>query len=109
MKEPEAGPEGGEKGVAGEKGPTGRNIWRTESSTRLQTANLGKGQWFAAGFMGKLLKRENTYPVRFAKDFCEKSSCGGFFRLWMPSRSGVFENQDAAILERDFWGLHAGR
>jgi hypothetical protein len=28
---------------------------------------LGKGQWFAAGFMGKFLKRENTYPARVAK------------------------------------------
>jgi hypothetical protein len=40
---------------------------------------LGKGQWFAAGFMGKSLKRENTYSVRVAKDAFEKSSGGGFF------------------------------
>jgi hypothetical protein len=30
-------------------------------------ADLGKGQWFAAGFMGEMLKRENTYPARVAK------------------------------------------
>jgi hypothetical protein len=36
---------------------------------------LGKGQWFAAGFMGKFLKRENTYPARVAKDALEKSYC----------------------------------
>ena len=79
MKEPVAGPDGGEKGVAGEKGPKGRNNWRTESSARLQSANLGKGQWFAAGFIGKFLKRENTYPARVAKDSLAKSSGGGFF------------------------------
>jgi hypothetical protein len=68
LEEPVAGPEGGEMGVAGERGPKGRKIWRTESSARLQSADLGKGLWFAAGFMGKHLKRENIYPVRFAKD-----------------------------------------
>jgi hypothetical protein len=34
---------------------------------------------FAAGFMGKFLKLENTYSVRVAKDAFEKSSGGGFF------------------------------
>jgi len=28
--------------------------------------------------MGKFLKRENSHPLRFAKDFGEESSCGGF-------------------------------
>jgi hypothetical protein len=61
---------------------------------------LGKGQWFAVEFMGKLLKRENNHSVRFAKNFVEK-----FLRRilwWTPSRSGVFENQSPAIIERDF-------
>ena len=69
-------------GVAGERGPKGRKIWRTESSARLQTADLGKGQWFAAGFMGKLLKSDNMYPVRFAKDSFEKSLVSGFRGVW---------------------------
>jgi hypothetical protein len=30
---------------------------------------LGKGQWFAAGFIGKFLERENIYHARFAKKF----------------------------------------
>jgi hypothetical protein len=34
---------------------------------------LGKGQWFAAGFMVEFYKRENSHPLRFAKDFGEKS------------------------------------
>jgi hypothetical protein len=69
LKEPVAGPDGGEKGVAGEKGPKGRNNWRTESSARLQSSNLGKGQWFAAGFMVKFYTPKNSHPVRFAKEF----------------------------------------
>ncbi len=64
-----AGPEGGEMGAAGENGPKGRKIRRTKPSARLQTANLGKGQWFAAGFIGKFLDHEITYPARIAKEF----------------------------------------
>ena len=66
--------EDGEKGVAGKRGRRGREIWRTESSARLQSAGLGMGQWFAAGFMGKLFGRENSYPVRFAKGVFGESS-----------------------------------
>ena len=69
MKEPVAGPEGGKRGVREERRPNGRKIWRTESSARLETANLSKGQWFAVGFMGKLYKRENSYPLSFANEF----------------------------------------
>jgi hypothetical protein len=35
---------------------------------------LGKGQWFTTEFMGKLFERENSCPVRLAKDFSGKSS-----------------------------------
>jgi len=52
---------GREKEVAGERGPKGRKIRRTESTARRQTANLGRRQWFAAGFMRKLLKREKWH------------------------------------------------
>ncbi len=41
----------GKGGVEG-KGPKGGNIWGTELSKRLQSASLGKGPWFATGFMG---------------------------------------------------------
>jgi hypothetical protein len=40
-------------GVAGEMGPKGRKIWRTASTAMHQTTDLGKGQEFEAGFMGK--------------------------------------------------------
>ena len=59
----------GYQGVAGKRGRKGREIWRTESTTRLQTADSGKGQWFATEFMGKFLKHENGDPVRFSKEF----------------------------------------
>ena len=73
MKDPVAGPEGGEKGVAGKRGG-GRGVSVKRRDRNLQSADLGRGQWFAAGFMGKLLGRENSYPVRFAKDSFGKSS-----------------------------------
>jgi hypothetical protein len=37
------------------------------------SADLGKAPWFAAGFMGQFLKRENIHPVCFAKDSFGKS------------------------------------
>jgi hypothetical protein len=64
---------GRKKRGCGKKWPKGRKIRRTVSSARLQSANLGKGQWFAAGFMVEFYKRENSHPLRFAKDFGEKS------------------------------------
>jgi hypothetical protein len=30
---------------------------------------LGKGQWFAAGFMVEFLEHEINHPARFAKEF----------------------------------------
>jgi len=71
-----------------------------EKDRNLQTADLGKGQWFAAEFMGKPFERENSYTVRLANDSFGKSS-GGVFLRETPSRSGVFEDENAAIVERD--------
>ena len=52
LKDPVAGAEGWEKGAKR------REIRRTDSSATLQTANLGKAQWFVVGFIGELLERE---------------------------------------------------
>jgi hypothetical protein len=41
---------------------------RMDSNPRF-SADLGKGQWVAAGFMGKPYKRKNIHPLRFAKGF----------------------------------------
>jgi hypothetical protein len=35
-------------------------------------ADLGKGQSFAAGIMGKLLNRVHSHPVHFVKEFRRK-------------------------------------
>ena len=78
LKEPVVGPVGEEKKMWGKMGPKGRKIWRTESCTRLQTANLGKGQWVAAGFMGAATSAEIL--IRSALSRKElKNSCGGDF------------------------------
>jgi hypothetical protein len=71
LKEPVAGPDGGEKGVAGEN-------------------------------MVKFYTPNNSHPIRFAKEFRLKILAAAILRRRTPSRSGVFENQDAAIIERDF-------
>ena len=57
------------------------------------TAALGKGQWFATVFMGKLLKRDNMYPVRFAKDSFEKLRVSGFRGVWclLAAKECAFE------------------
>jgi hypothetical protein len=55
--------------------------------------------------MGKCLKRENTYSVRLAKDSFEKIFGRRILWVWTPSRSGVFQDEDAAIIERDFGGF----
>jgi len=39
---------------------------------------LGKGQWFVAEFMRKLYKRENSYLLRFAKEFRWKILAAAF-------------------------------
>ena len=61
------------KGEAGGKGAKRWEIRRTESNATLQTANLGKGQWFVAGFMGIFLKRENSDPVCLSKEFIARN------------------------------------
>jgi len=52
--------------------------------------------------MGKLLKRENSHPVCFAKDFCGNLSAKYFFDAWSPARSGAFEDEETAIPKRVF-------
>jgi len=79
LAEPVAGPEGGEKG-------DGRGVLvfrRDDDSAKrrdrnLQTADLGRGQWVAAGFMGILYRRKNSYPLRFAKEFRWKILAAAF-------------------------------
>jgi len=60
---------------------------------QIHTADLGKGQWFAAGFMRKLYKRENSYLLRFANEFRWEILAAAILRRRTPSRSGVFENE----------------
>jgi hypothetical protein len=50
--------------------------------------------------LGKILNHENSYPARYAKEFRWKIF-GQRFQRGTPSMSGVFENQDAAIIQRD--------
>ena len=83
----------------------GRAVFGRKSNERnLPTANLGEGQEFTAGFMGKVLRCENSFPARFAKDFlgnCRRR----ILEVWVPSGSGVFQDENAAIIERDLQGL----
>jgi hypothetical protein len=55
--------------------------------------------------MGELLKAENTYPGRVAKDsFGESSGCG-FLGSGMPAGLAGFEREDAAIAKRVLGGF----
>jgi len=72
-------------GIAGEKGDgRGVLVFRRDGVSvkrrdrNLQTADVGKGQWFAGEFMGELLSREDSYPVRFAKEFRWKILAAAF-------------------------------
>ncbi|KAB2641412.1 MAG: hypothetical protein DVB25_01985 [Verrucomicrobia bacterium] len=56
------------------------------------------------GLMGKHYRRENSYPLRFAKEFHREILATAISRWQTPARSGVFENQDVAIAKWDLWG-----
>ncbi len=60
------------------------------------------GQEIGAGFMRKILQRENSLPDRFAKKFRWKMTAVSCREAPSSSGSGVFENQSPAIVQVDF-------
>ena len=109
-----AGPEGGEKGVAGEKGGRKRCFGVSEGrcfggrdtheypGRRIPEGNLGIGwdSWC------QILNGEHSLPARLAKNLI-----GNFLAAVsvavraLRAVSEGFENQDAPIAKRDFRGL----
>ena len=59
------------------------------------------------GIMGKFLKRVNSFPAALPRIFWKifgRRNLG----VWVPSSSGVFQDENAAIIKRDFRGLPCG-
>jgi hypothetical protein len=98
LKEPVAGPEAGEKGVAGEKGTEevfrslgGRCFGKKNPQFAPAIGRLGR---FNGGFHSARAKlSEPLY-----QDFFWRRFIGG----WAFCLSGVFENQDATVIQMDF-------
>ena len=63
-----AGPEGGEKGVAGEKRAKKPENLANPANCKTPNSNLGKGRWFEAIAMEEFLKRVIKHQVRIAKE-----------------------------------------
>ena len=99
MQETEAGPKGGEKGVAGKKGAKRPEHLANRVKRKAPNGGFGQGIGVAVGFIGKLLNAKNTYLSALSRNFVGKFMQRHLFGP--PSRSGVFENQDAAIAKRD--------
>jgi len=58
LQEPVAGPEGGERVVAGEKKFKGPENPVNRVKRKTPNDGFGQGVWFVTGCMGKFLKRE---------------------------------------------------
>ena len=105
MKKPVAGPEGGKKGSRGKRGLKRHKNRSPGAIQGFGPVGLCREMGDFVRIMGKFLKRENSFPDRFAKDFLVYLRMSDFCVVRIPSRSGVFQSEDAAIIERDFRDL----
>ncbi|MCX6873638.1 MAG: hypothetical protein NTW21_07495 [Verrucomicrobia bacterium] len=82
-----AGPEGEEKGVAGEKGTNKPENLADLENRKAPNANFGKRQWFEAISMEEFLKRDN----QASGPHCQENSLGNpRFLPRGPDRLHVF-------------------
>ena len=96
---------GGEKGVAGEKGDLGKAEMLKTETLKGRMLRWTPELAVSGGFSVVFICRERSSPDRFAKIHFWRRFLLENRRDARAPFSGVFENQDATVVQLDFLGL----